>query len=206
MPTVSSPIRLCIPLALVCLTWASTVRSQSPAEAKTVAGKTVEQYAKLVESENRTVRLRAAKSLGAFGQVAGKALTQALGHTDRAVQYTAAVHLGRIGGDALRDAKAKLAELAESKQSLALRMAGAFALCKAGETEKRLAVLTGALTYPDRGTACSAAELIGMLGPDAKAAIAPLEAVYVEHKPGKKGGDYHIGGAANNALRKIRGE
>ena len=67
-----------------------------------------------------------------------------------------------------------------------------------------LPLLVETLAYPERGTACSAAELIGRIGPDAAAAIAPLEAAYSKHRPGAKGGDYHIGGAALNALRKLR--
>lgn len=172
----------------------------------TVAGRTIEQYAELLGSDNRVVRLRAVKSLGAFGQQAGEVLKTALGHQDRAVAYTAAVHLGRIGGEPLKSAIEPLTELAENKDSLSLRMAGAFALCRAGQLDQRLSVLTGAITYPDRGTACSAAELIGMIGPDAKAAIGVLEKTQADNDPEKRNGDYHVGGAASNALRKIRGE
>lgn len=171
-----------------------------------IAGRSIADYQQQLDDTNRIVRLRAAKSLGAFGVGAGEALTMALDNKDRAVVYTAAVHLGRIGGEPLKAATEKLTALADNKDSLALRMAGSFALCKAGKIDERLGVLTDTLSYPDRGTACSAAELIGMLGADAKAAIKPLQAASEKHKPGTKRGDYHIGGAANNALRKIRGE
>jgi hypothetical protein len=33
-----------------------------------------------------------------------------------------------------------------------------------------------------------------------------LEKAFASNDPAKRNGDYHIGGAANNALRKIRGE
>ena len=180
--------------------------SQSPAAPKQIAGKSIEQFTKMLGDEKRTVRLRAIKSLGAFGIPAGDALQQALEHEDRAVQYTAAVHLGRIGGSPLESASDALVKLAEQKESLAVRFAAAFALCRADKTEKYLPILTATLSYPDRGTVCSCAELIGMLGANGKAAIPALEEAYAKNKPGVKGGDYHIGGAANNALRKVRGE
>ncbi|NND97994.1 MAG: HEAT repeat domain-containing protein [Pirellulaceae bacterium] len=171
-----------------------------------VAGRTVEQYASELDDPNRVVRLRAVKSLGAFGPSAGDALQKALDHDDHAVQYTAAVHLGRIGGPPLNDATERLTELAKQKDSQAVRIAASYALCRGGQIDPYLSVLTDALSYPDRGTVCSTAELLGMLGATAKAAIDPLDAVYQTNKPGVKGGDYHIGGAANNALRKIRGK
>lgn len=172
----------------------------------TIAGRTVGQYAQMLDSDNRVVRLRAVKSLGAFGESAGETLTAALVHDDRAVAYTAAVHLGRIGGKPLQSAVEPLIRMVENKESLALRMASAFALCRAGQMDQRLKVLTDTLTYPDRGTVCSAAELIGMLGTDAAAAIEPLETTAAKNDPAKRNGDYHMGGAALNALRKIRGE
>jgi hypothetical protein len=182
-----------------------TEKRITPTE-ETIAGRTVDQYAEQLASENRVVRLRAVKSLGAFGEAAGPALKSALTHDDRAVAYTAAVHLGRIRGEPLKLSVEELTQLAENKESLALRLAGAFALCRAGQIEKRLSVLIDALSYPDRGTACSAAELIGMLGNEAEAAIEPLEKVFAKNDPAKRNGDYHIGGAAKNAIRKIRGE
>ncbi len=183
----------------------ATQNTQTPS-GKTVAGRTVDQYAEQLSSENRVVRLRAIKSLGAFGEAAGDVLVSALENDDRAVVYTAAVHLGRIGNQPLKSAVEPLTALAENKDSLSLRMAASFALCRAGQIDKRLSVLADALSYPDRGTACSAAELIGMLGKDAAAAIEPLEKVFANNDPAKRNGDYHVGGAANNALRKIRGE
>jgi hypothetical protein len=60
------------------------------------------------------------------------------------------------------------------------------------------------LQYPERGMACTAAFLIGELGADAKEAEPALRRMYEQNKPGQKQGDYHRGGAAMNALRKIR--
>lgn len=191
-----------LPLAIVLLLLTPAVAD----DGATIAGRTIEDYASQIDDEDRVVRLRAVKSLGAFGAAAGESLNKALGSDDKAVQYTAAVALGRIGGKPLDSAKVRLKEISNDKDSLAVRLAAAFALCRAGELEKNLPTLAGALTYPERGMVCCAAELLGMLAADAEAAIEPLETVYEKNRPGVKGGDYHIGGAAMNALRKIKGE
>ena len=62
------------------------------------------------------------------------------------------------------------------------------------------------LDYPERGMACTAAYLIGEIGPYGKGATAALEQTFEKNRPVRKEGDYHLGGAALNALRKIRGE
>ncbi len=172
----------------------------------TIAGRTVDDYAAQLTDENRVVRLRAAKSLAAFGISAGDALSTALDSEDKAVQYTAAVALGRLGGKPLKAAKTRLKQMAKDKDSLAARVAASFALCRGGQLDQHLPTMIDALTYPERGMVCSTAELIGMLGPSAAAAVEPLEQLREQNRPGAKGGDYHIGGAAMNALRKIKGE
>lgn len=170
----------------------------------TVAGRTVQQYDIDLDHEDRVVRLRAVKSLGAFGASAAEPLRDALDHQDAAVRYTAAVHLGRIGGETLKAAQQRLQQLAGDETSFAVRMAASFALCRQGLLEEHLPLLIQGLKFPERGTSCSAAELIGQLGPSADAAIEPLQQIYDRHRPGVKGGDYHIGGAAKNALRKVQ--
>ena len=175
-------------------------------EPSVVAGRSIDDYTLELSNPNRVVRLRAVKSLGAFGESAGEALCTALESDDKAVQYTAAVHLGRIAGKPLQAAKKRLESITTDKDSLAAAVAASFALCRAGESEKHLPLMIEALKYPERGMVCCTAELIGMLGPTAVAAIEPLEQAYQKHRPGAKGGDYHIGGAALNALRKIKGE
>ena len=173
-------------------------------ETQLVAGRTVDDYAAQINDDDRVVRLRAIKSLGAFGAAAGEVFSESLGHDDAAVRYIAAVHLGGIGGEPLENSKTRLSELAADETSLAVRLAASYALCRAGLLDQHLPLLIKTLDYPERGTACSAAELIASIGPSAAAAIQPLEAVYEKNRPGVKGGDYHIGGAAMNALRKIR--
>lgn len=180
--------------------------AESPAEPPAeVAGRTVEQYAEALSDSDRVVRLRAAKSLGAFGAAAGGPLRKALVHDDPAVRYTAAAHLGRIAGEPLEAATERLQELAGDESSPAVQMAASFALCRSGKTamQNHLPLLVERLDYPERAMACSAAMLIGDLGPAATAAIEPLQKTYDANRPGSSG-DYHLGGAAKNALRKIQ--
>ncbi|MFK8113313.1 MAG: HEAT repeat domain-containing protein [Rubripirellula sp.] len=178
--------------------------SERTAETKSVAGKTLQQNLELLAGTERAVRLRAIRSIGLFGQPAGDALLTALDHQDAAVRYIAAEHLGRLGGEALEKAKARLRELADDESSLAVRTAASYALCRGGDLDKHLPLLIKTLDYPERGMVCSTAALLAKIGPPAKAAIGPLEKVHAQHRSGVKGGDYHIGGAAMNALREIR--
>ncbi len=180
--------------------------------AKTVAGKTVDQYAAELDSENRVIRTRAAKSLSAFGVAGAKPLTGALRHSDPAVRYIASATLGRIGGEPLNAARGVIENLFKSDESASVRTAAAYALCSAAiqQTDAKplaakdpaMAYLLNRLRYPDRGTVCSTAELIGALGTDAGAAVDELEKVHAANLFGGRG-DYHIGGATKNALRKI---
>ena len=168
-----------------------------------LAGRTVKAYSAQIVDDDRTVRLRAARSLAAMGPPAEKVLVRSLGHDDPAIRYIAAVGLGRIGGDTLKSAHQSLEALAIDERSHAARMAASFALCRGGDTTKHLQVLIDALNHPQRGVVCAAAELIADIGPPAREATEELLAVYAKNKPGVKGGDYHRGGAAMNALRKI---
>jgi hypothetical protein len=187
----------------------------SASATKSVAGMTIADCRTDLQSDNRVVRLRAIRTLGAFEGAAGGSLTAALSHDDPAVRFLAATQLGRLGGEPLAGAVDDLKRLAEAddpsgtddtmQQPLSVRIAAAYALCEAGQTDPFLPVLIEAISFPDRGTACYAADLISRLGPDAAAATEALETAYAKNKPGVPGGDYHVGGAAMNALRKIRG-
>ena len=186
---------------LVGETWTTESACENP---RAVAGRSMAEYAAQIDDPDRVVRLRAIKTLGVFGPAAGAVLRDALDHEDAAVRYTAAVHLGQIGGEPLQLAEERLIELASDRRRHAVRMAASYALCESGKVSEHLPLLIDSLGYGERGMACSAAELIGRLGPDAKAAAPALETTYQKHRPGATGGDYHIGGAAMNALRKIR--
>jgi HEAT repeat protein len=172
-------------------------------EAQKIAGRSIADYSALLKDENRSTRLRAVKSLGAFEEKAGPALLVAMKHEDAAVRYIAAVHLGRIGGDVLKSAVDPLTKLRSDKASLATQQAAAFALCRAGMLDENLPLLIERLTYPERAMACSAAELIGMIGPPAIAAAEALEQIKRDNPPSGKG-DYHRGDAAGHALLKIK--
>ena len=182
-------------------------------ESALVAGHELSYYESQISSDNRVVRLRAVKTLGAFGDEAGPALLSALTNEDPAVRYTAAVHLGRIGGKSLDNAIDPLRKLRGDEASLAVQQAAAFALCRAGKLDGNLSLLIERLAYPERSMALSAAELIGMIGPPAIAAAEALEQVVRDNPPGgtppppeSKKSDYHLGGAAGHALRKIKPE
>jgi HEAT repeat protein len=197
-----NPVIAVLLAALV--TFASNSRAASD-EVATVAGESLEQCAGHLDSDNRVIRLRAARSLSAFGTPAGKPLRDALGHEDAAVRFIAAESLGRLGGESLQESRDLLAKLATTpSQPLSVRMAAAYAMCAAGETKAYLPVLIEGIETDRRAAACTAADLIAALGPSASAATDALQQAYQEHRPGAKGGDYHIGGAANNALRSIR--
>ncbi|WP_253161404.1 HEAT repeat domain-containing protein [Stieleria tagensis] len=186
-----------------------TDSAANAATTKTVAGMTINDCQQALDSDQRSERLRAIRTLGAFNADAAAPLAAALGHSDAAVRYLAATSLGRIGGKSLKDAAETLQAMAtadDDKQPLSVRMAAAYALCADGQTKQYLPILIDAVSYPQRGTACSAADLIAQIGPPASAATAALEKAYAENKPGVAGGDYHVGGASLNALRKIRGE
>jgi len=197
------PIRSCLILAVVISGNSHRLPAQS---VDRVAGHTIGDYQDQLDSPNRVVRLRAVRSLGAFGAAGGDAVRTALGHEDPAMRYLASVQLGNVGGQPLRHAEAQLDEIAELDQSPAVRMAAAYALCRAGQLAARLPLLIDALGSGSRAPACCAAELIGQLGPAAAAAEDALRETYQANRPGGGTGDYHIGGAAQNALRKIRQE
>ncbi len=168
----------------------------------TVAGMSLQETAELLSSDNRTERLLGVMTLGIFGELAGESLTQALDHEDKAVRYTAAVHLGRIGGEPLTLAKPRLLGLMKADSSEAVQMAAAFATCRAGDVESGLPLLLDRVQTHQRAMATSAAELIGMLGSDAKSAIPVLQRIAAANPPSGNG-DYHIGGAARKALREL---
>ena len=111
-----------------------------------------------------------------------------------------------VGRYRLEAAVGRLCELADDESSHAVRLAASFALCRHGLYDMHLPLLIESLDYPERGTACTAAYLLGEIGPDAKGAQGPLEQTFEKNRPGGSEGDYHLGGAALNALRKIRGE
>lgn len=175
------------------------------AETPTVAGLTLKECVALLDDDDRTVRCRAVRTLAGFGQDAAKPLATALAHADAAVRYLAAVQLGQIGGDGLRDANEELEKIVGDERSRAVQMAAAYALCRGGKLDEPLDLLIERLNDKERGMACSAAELIGEIGPAAARAVSALEQARDADRPGG-GGVYHVDRAAAHALRKVQPE
>ncbi|MFK7821893.1 MAG: HEAT repeat domain-containing protein [Planctomycetaceae bacterium] len=183
-----------------------SVQTDAP---RKVAGRTLSEFAADLDSPNVFVRLRAAKSLRAFGKPAVPSLAKALGDKHTGVQYWAASHLGDLGS-APKQSVAVLGKMKAGKNP-ATAMAAAYALCRIEKPEKHIKLLIARLEYPERGMACAAAEFLGRLGQDGRSAVPALEAAYHRNdkKPGAKNpgkADYHIRGASQNALRLILGE
>lgn len=175
---------------------------ETSASPKTVAGRTLDQHAALLDDDHRVIRLRAMRSLSGFGKAATEHFVAALRHDDPAMRYLAALSLGDLGEQTARDSRQTLETLANKDEMLSVRMAMSYALCRAGQTEDYLPKLMEGVRHPERGMSCSSAELIGKLGESANSLAPQLQEVYQENRPGGSG-DYHVGGAAKNALRKI---
>lgn len=167
-----------------------------------IAGRTLEDFAVELQHEDRTTRLQAIRSLAPFGLAAAEHFVTCLTHEDAAMRYLAAVGLGDLGKETADSSASRLKSIASDDSSQAVRMASAYALCQAGQLDEYLPKLAEFVGYPERGMACCAALLIGKLGPAAKAATPALQTAYEANTPGGSG-DYHIGGAAKNALRKL---
>ena len=215
--SLSSPLfsRLLVAIPCVCLAVAGLAVTglaaddqPSQPESQVVAGRTLDQYVQQLADSNRVVQIRAVRSLEPFGAAAADALRDGLDHSDPAIRYIAAAALGRLGGASLDDAVERLNELArddssDDDSSDAVQLAAAYALCESGRGEEYLELLIERLRHPSRAMACSAAEFLGALGQDAQAAVQPLREVSHANRPGGRG-DYHVGGAAKNALRRIK--
>ncbi len=163
-----------------------------------VAGRVLAAWQAELDSSSRTRRLRAIMTLPAFGDAAVRPLETALGHADPAVRYWAASGLGDLAHKTsrTRDIRAALQKMLGHK-SAGLQISAAYALCRLGHVKQGLPILTGALGHPQRGVVCSAADFLARIGPPAAAAVGPLQQA-VKHK------DYHVKGAALEALRRIR--
>lgn len=186
--------RLFLAILLAALLTGSLHGDEKP---KMVAGRPLEGWINAMKSTNELVRVRGVKTLGEFGEKATDALITALEDESAAVRYVAASNLGRIGKSATK-AIAQLKKLKVDKDNPGVAMAAAFALCRIDKPKGNIDLLISRLTYPERGMACAAAEFLGGIGPEAKAAIPALETAF------QKDRDYHVRGAAQNALRKIQ--
>ncbi len=162
-----------------------------------IEGRGLESWVADLASDNRTTRLRSAKTLGLFGASAVPTLRGLLADHDPAARYWAAYHLADVA-EPSDELLRQLAELLDH-DSQGVRMAAAYAMVRLGDPS-RLDVLQEALASDERGTACTAGELLGRLGPAARDALDSLRATIARHK---NGGDYHVLGASQNAVRAI---
>ena len=200
-------MHVCAAVAIWPLLVSTTIPLQADAP-QSVAGRSLQQWSADLDDPNEFVRLRAIRSLRAFGRPAIPAVVQALDDPHVGVQYWAASHLGDFA-TAPRAAVAVLQSRRDGENE-AVAMAAAYALCRIQGPDGNIDLLISRLQYPERGMACSAAEFLGRLGPAGKSAVPALEEAYRSNdkKPGSPGpatADYHIRGAAQNALRLILG-
>lgn len=163
---------------------------------ETVAGRTLQQWTADLDSESQTTRLRAAKTVGIFGESAGDVFVEMLDHGDVSVIYHAASHIG--------DSRVKSEKVLNKLQSLlkhqhsSVRVAAAYALCRVDEvSEQYTAILNSALASNERGAACSAAEMYQRIGASARDLGLPALQEALNNR------DYHVKGAAENAIRTV---
>ena len=171
---------------------------ECPAAAqKSVAGRSLSEWSADLAAKSRTRRLRAALTLPSFGADAVKPLVRALQHDDPAVVYWAASGLGDLAhkSAATKRVRKRLQALLGHK-TIGVRLSAAYALVRLGETEAGVGVLAKGLTHPHRGVACTAADFLARVGPPAADAVPSLR-VAARHM------DYHVKGAANEALKRI---
>ena len=172
---------------------------ECPAAApKSVAGRSLAEWSAELDAKSRTRRLRAALTLPSFGVDAVKPLVKALEHDDPGVVYWAASGLGDLAHKSAhtKPVLRRLKGLMGHK-AVGVRLSAAYALSRLGETGSGIGVLAKGLEHPHRGVACSAADFLARIGPPAANAGATLQAA-AKHK------DYHVKGAANEALKRIR--
>ncbi len=184
-------------LAVILFTDSSTGEEKSAPNKTEVAGRTLDGWTADLDSSNDIVRLRAVKSLRPFGAAATDALLESLNDDNAGVRYWAASHLGDVGARSKLTVK-KLQSIESTEKNPGVAMAIAYALCRLEHVDGNIDLLIERLEYPERGMACSAAEFLGKLGPAGKPAVVALEKAFR-----RKGVDYHVRGASQNALRKI---
>ncbi len=171
----------------------SQSKSASP---ERVAGRTLSEWtAELSKSQNEIAQLRAVVTLGAFGEPAAGVLITALSDRNAAVRYWAASELGDQG--VVRKTAIPALRKMMQEKFVGLRISAAYALCRFGDVKQGLPVLIEALKFPERGVANSAADFLARIGPPAEGAVDALTQA-TKHQ------DYHVRGAALEALRRIR--
>lgn len=168
-----------------------------------IAGRSLAEWKQDLEANNRTVRLRAAKTIGAFGTNSVEVLSEMLTDADEAVQYWAASHIGNIGSPAV-EVKPLLMPLL-AKSSSPVRFAASYALCSIDESVENSEPLLEGIRSQERADACSCADFLARLGPKAKSLLEVVSEKHNEYVKDKNS-DYHVRGALENAVRAIRND
>ena len=172
---------------------------QSTASAQQIAGRGLREWQEDLQNENRTVRLRAAKTIGIFGEAAIDANIEMLTSQDVAIRYWAATHLGDL--ETLPDRAVGPLQILFTSDSLPLQLASAYALCRS-DFERYSAPLMHGIDSKNREIGCTAGDFLARLGPVAKSVLPKVEARFADLRDNK--GDYHIRGAVKNAVREIK--
>lgn len=170
----------------------------APSDSSMIAGRSLEQWQSELQSDDATARRRAAESIGQFGPLAAETFVEMLDHEDDAIRYIGACHIGDHQTPA--SAKDQLRRLLNGP-SRGVQLAAAYALCRIGDLNAGLPVLEKGIYIKERGTACSAGEFLARIGPPASKLEDVIDA---ERAKQADGGDYHVRGALQNALRHIR--
>jgi HEAT repeat protein len=169
------------PACLCCLLLVLAALPLSPAAPliepePTYHGKTLKQWIELSRDDDPKVRLRAVQHLGIgpFDKAAVPALRRALTDDRRAVGLAAIVALGKIGRDAAEAADDLNARLKEEDAEACAEICEA--LGKIGPTG--VPGLVDALKDNSREVRRAAVYALGDIGPDAKAAVPALAAIF----------------------------
>ena len=193
--------RFSLPLLLAFI-GSGIIRIHADDAPREIAGRTLAQWSTELSSDNAVVRRRAALTLPSFGQAAKPALATGLQHHDPAVVYWCASGLGDLG-DLPNDLLLLLNSLLEHER-IGVRMSAAYALCRGGDVEHGLPVLTDVLENgpnvgQGNGIRTAAADFIGRIGPPAEDALPLLERMLEEE-------DYHVRDSSKEAIRRVHGE
>jgi len=173
------------------------------AEPRTVAGKTLDQWSRQLESRDRPSRLVAVVTLRQFGPDAVDPLLAAVASPDEGVRFWAVSTLGDFAADVRQRSQApalvKLLDDLIAHDTTSVRLAAAYARCRLGTSQQALKILAEALSSEQRGVCVMAADDLAAIGPNAAGAIDAL-------KKATGHADYHVADSARRALWAVQGE
>ena len=174
METVSRLLFRCALAAAIVWTACSTPEQE-------FLGKSLSDWAILLDGEDRHDRLSAVRAIGEAARrnpadaASTAVLRRALSHEDSAVRHWAVRSVGSLGDAASafeQDLRARLAD-----DAIDVRIWAAQALCRLGKPEEALPVLARALSDTNGGTRLHAAHALEALGEDARPVVEALRGV-----------------------------